>query len=98
MSIGTLARGPGTALWMVSIKPAQLGLEEQLLGLVWRTIECLRLPHIWGLVQCSPVAQMDEATMYCVETGEGEEHIQVSNKGLGERQRQRGKQNPGSAL
>ena len=65
MSIRAIARGPGTALRVMAVEPAELGLEEQLFGLLLGVTACLRLPHSWGLVQHlrSPVAQMNEATV-----------------------------------
>ena len=71
MSIRTVTGGPGAALRVMVVKPADLGLAKKLLGLLRRTMACLRLPPHWrGLVKLGPIAQMDEATVHCVETRE----------------------------
>lgn len=76
------------------MKPAELGLEEKLFGLL---LACLRFPeHIRGLVQRCPIAQMDEATMNCVKQGRGRENQVSKELGGSERERKWGEWNPGS--
>lgn len=63
MSIRALLSCPGTALWMVPVKPARFCLEKQLLGLLLRSTACPWLPGRGSLIKTCPVAQVNEAPM-----------------------------------